>query len=69
MEQWQLTAAKIMERNLNMDALTKDRYLKRDFKWVIKYKIDSDEANFNRAHEYIEKNAYHPAAPLSAVIF
>ena len=32
-EQWQLLTAQIMEQNMNMGALTRGRYLKRDLKW------------------------------------
>ena len=35
-EQWQLLTANIMEQNMRMGALTRDRFLKRDVKWCKK---------------------------------
>ncbi len=32
-QQWQLLAAQIMEQNMSMGALNRERYLKRDLKW------------------------------------
>lgn len=55
-EQWQLLTAQIMERNMRMGALTKDRYLKRDLKWCKKYKLNPDQKNFKIAHKYVEEN-------------
>ncbi len=52
--QWQLLTARIMEKNMNMGALTRDRYLKRDMKWCKKNKIKADQSNFDRARAYIE---------------
>ena len=43
--QWQLLTAHIMEQNLRMGALTKDRFLKRNLKWCKKYKIQADEGS------------------------
>ena len=54
--QWQMAAAQIMERNMRMGALTRDRYLKRNFKWCRKYKIQVDQKNFQKAHDHIENN-------------
>ena len=31
--QWELLTAKMMEQNMQMGALTKERFLKRDLKW------------------------------------
>jgi sodium-dependent dicarboxylate transporter 2/3/5 len=53
-EQWQLLTATIMERNMNMGALTRDRYLKRNLKWCKKNKIEANGANFQRAREFID---------------
>jgi len=55
-EQWQLLTARMMERNMRMGALTKERFLKRDAKWVKKYKIPMDSANFKKAIQYIKEN-------------
>ncbi len=51
--QWQLLGAQIMERNLNMGALTRKRYLKRDLKWCKKNKIQADQVNFDKARTFI----------------
>jgi sodium-dependent dicarboxylate transporter 2/3/5 len=45
-EQWQMISARIMEQNMRMGALSRDRYLKRDLKWCQKYKISADQKNF-----------------------
>ena len=52
-EQWQLLAARIMERNLRMGALSKARFLKRDLKWCHKYAIRADVANLDRARAFV----------------
>jgi len=54
--QWQLLTAQMMERNMRMGALNKDRFLKRDLKWCKKYKIQADSKNLERARNYIKKN-------------
>ncbi|MBW2119326.1 MAG: DASS family sodium-coupled anion symporter, partial [Deltaproteobacteria bacterium] len=54
--QWKLLTAQIMERNMRMGALSKDRFLKRDLKWCKKYKIHADSANLKRSHAFIEEN-------------
>jgi len=54
--QWQLLTAQMMESNMRMGALTKDRFLKRDLKWCKKYKIQADPVNFKKAHNYIKDN-------------
>lgn len=53
-EQWQLLTAQIMEQNMNMGALTRGRYLKRDLKWCKQNKIIADKSNFDKAHAYID---------------
>jgi anion transporter len=55
-EQWQLITAQMMEQNMLMGALTKERFMKRDLKWAKKYKIQADEKNFNKASEYVKEN-------------
>ena len=52
--QWQLLTAQMMERNMRMGALTKDRFMNRSEKWCRKYKIQADSTNFEKAHAYIE---------------
>ena len=54
--QWQLITAQIMERNMRMGALTRDRFLKRDLKWCKKYKIQADKTNFEKAAAYVQDN-------------
>ncbi|HDG98652.1 MAG TPA: DASS family sodium-coupled anion symporter [Desulfobacterales bacterium] len=54
--QWQLLTAQMMERNMRMGALTKDRFLRRDLKWCKKNKIQADAVNFKKAHNYIKDN-------------
>ena len=51
--QWQLLTAQIMEQNMRIGALSKERFLKRDAKWCKKYKIPSDKANLEKARAYI----------------
>ncbi len=55
-DQWQLIVAQMMEQNLRMGALTQNRFLDRDYKWVQKYKIQADRKNFERAHDYVDAN-------------
>jgi len=52
-QQWQLTVAHVMEENMRMGAMHRERYLKRDFKWARKCGIPTDEANFSGAREYV----------------
>ena len=53
-QQWQLLAAQIMEQNLNMGALTRERYLKRDLKWCKSYSIGADQVNLDKARAFID---------------
>ncbi len=55
-DQWQILAAKMMEQNMRMGALSKARFLKRDAKWAKKYKIPVDGSNFKKAHTYVKDN-------------
>jgi anion transporter len=55
-DQWQILAAKMMEQNMRMGALSKARFLKRDAKWAKKYKIPVDNSNFKKANAYIKDN-------------
>ncbi len=59
--QWQLLTAKVMEQNMQLGALTRDRFLKRDAKWCKKYKIQADSNNLKRAHQYIDKEITNEA--------
>jgi len=54
--QWQMITARIMERNMRMGALTRDRYLKRNDRWCKKYKIAVDAKNFKLAHDYVKNH-------------
>jgi sodium-dependent dicarboxylate transporter 2/3/5 len=51
--QWQLLTAQMMERNMRMGALTRDRFLKRDQKWCKKYGIPADKKNFKKTRAYV----------------
>ncbi|MDY6825309.1 MAG: DASS family sodium-coupled anion symporter [Thermodesulfobacteriota bacterium] len=51
--QWQLLTAQIMERNVQMGALSKDRFLERNIKWCSNYNIPADKENFRKAHAFI----------------
>jgi hypothetical protein len=42
-EQWQLLSARIMEQNMLMGALTRDRCLKRSLSWALRQGIPADE--------------------------
>ena len=53
--QWRLLTAKIMEQNMRMGALSRDRFLKRDLKWCRKYKIEADPANLVKAKTYVKE--------------
>ena len=55
-EQWQLLTARIMEQNMRIGALKKDRFLKRNLKWCRKYKIEAAAGNFNKAMAYVKEN-------------
>jgi len=54
--QWQLLCARMMEQNMRLGSLYKDRFTKRDIKWCKKYKIPIDENNFKKAQIYITDN-------------
>jgi anion transporter len=56
-EQWQLLAARMMEQNIQMGAMSKARFLKRDLKFCKKYKIDADSKNLEKALDYV-KNSF-----------
>ena len=56
LEQWQLLTAQMMEQNMQMGALGKKRFLKRDLKWCKKYGIKADAINLNKARDYITVN-------------
>ncbi len=55
-EQWQLLTAQMMERNMRMGALTRDRFMKRSAKWCKKYKISTTDTNLKRAKNYVQEN-------------
>jgi sodium-dependent dicarboxylate transporter 2/3/5 len=55
-QQWQLLTAHIMEQNMRMGALGKDRFLKRDAKWCEQYEIPVDEKNLETALKHIQDN-------------
>lgn len=54
-EQWELATARMMEQSMQIGALNRDRFLKRDLKWCRQYKIDVDGKNYERIMAFIEK--------------
>ncbi len=56
LEQWQLVTVQIMDQNMRMGALGKDRFLKRDAQWLRQNKIQSDGTNLTRALSWVEEN-------------
>ena len=54
-EQWQLLSAHIMEQNMRMGALNRERYLKRDLKWCLNKNIEADRSNFEKAHAFVKE--------------
>ena len=55
-EQWQLLSAHIMEQNMRMGALNRERFLKRDLKWCRNKNIEADQSNFEKAQAYVKEN-------------
>lgn len=55
-EQWHVLTARIMEKNLQMGAMSKGRYLARGLKFCKKYKIDADAKNLEKANDYVKNN-------------
>jgi sodium-dependent dicarboxylate transporter 2/3/5 len=55
-DQWQVVTARIIETNMNMGALTRAQFLKRDLKWCDKYGIQADSKNLKKAQSYISEN-------------
>ena len=55
-QQWELLTAQMMERNMRIGALHRERFLKRNLKWCKSYKIPADKENFKRAQAYIKEN-------------
>ena len=53
-EQWQLLTSRMMEQNIRMGALSRDRFLSRDPKWCQKNKIAAEEANLEKAKKHID---------------
>jgi anion transporter len=56
LSQWQLLTAQMMEKNMQMGALNKERFLKRNIKWCKKYNIQVDSKNLERAQNHIKAN-------------
>ncbi len=55
-EQWQLLTVEMMEQNMQMGAMSKARFLKRNEKWCKKYNIPVDGANLAKATAYVKDN-------------
>ncbi len=54
-EQWQLLTARIMEKNMRMGALGKDRFLKRNVGWCEKYRIPVVKIHVDQARKFIDE--------------
>jgi anion transporter len=54
-EQWELLCARIVEQNLQMGALAKKSFLKRDLPWAKGNKIPADKENFDKAMAFVDK--------------
>ena len=55
--QWQLLTAQIMEQNMRIGALSKERFMDRNAKWCKKYKIPVQKANLEKAQAYISSTS------------
>jgi sodium-dependent dicarboxylate transporter 2/3/5 len=55
-EQWELICAQVMEQNVQMGALGKKSFVKRDLKWARSNKIKAEKANFDKALAYVSAN-------------
>jgi anion transporter len=53
-EQWQLLVAQMMQQNLDMGALSHERFLSRDLGWCRKYGIEAQAANFDKAQQFVK---------------
>ncbi len=54
-EQWELACAQIMEQNMQMGALGKKGFLKRNLKWAQSYGIPVDKENFDKAMAFVKE--------------
>ena len=59
--QWQLLTARMMEQNMQMGTLSRDRFLKRDLRWCTKYNIPAQAKNLETARQYIRENVTEDA--------
>ncbi|MFZ5569205.1 MAG: SLC13 family permease [Thermodesulfobacteriota bacterium] len=53
-DQWQLLTARIMEKNMQMGALSRSRFLSRDVKWCSKEGIPAVKQNLDQAIRFID---------------
>ena len=53
-EQWQVLTARIMEKNMDMGALSRSRFLKTNLKFTSKYHIPADSKNLAAALAHVE---------------
>lgn len=53
-QQWQLLTAQIMEKNLRMGAMSRERFLDRSMKWCSKNDIEANQKNYDQARAFIE---------------
>ncbi|WP_027185758.1 SLC13 family permease [Desulfovibrio inopinatus] len=56
LEQWQVATVEMMEHNMRMGAMTKDRLLNRNLKWANKYDIKVGSTNFKRAKDFVKQD-------------
>ncbi|UCG09480.1 MAG: anion permease, partial [Desulfobacterales bacterium] len=54
-EQWELACAQIMEQNMQMGALGKEGFLKRNLRWVQSYHIAVEKENFDKARAFVKE--------------
>ena len=53
--QWQLLCARVMEKNMQMGAISKDRFLSRDLSWCKASGISADKKNFEMARDHVAR--------------
>ena len=52
-EQWQLLVVNMMQKNMDMGALSKNRFMSRSIDWAHKYDIEAKPANFEKARQFV----------------
>ncbi len=54
--QWELLIAQMMEQNVRVGALSKNRFLDRDLNWCKRYSIQADPKNITLAQTYVRES-------------